>query len=310
MRIGLIDVDSHNYPNLVQMKLSAWHKAQGDHVEWYQPLISGHMDKVYMSKVFSFSQDYPYPIDADEVIKGGSGYHIKLVDGKETWIGDSESLPDEIEHTCPDTSLYGIKDTAYGFLTRGCPRGCEFCHVVAKEGRCSRKVADVEEFWGGQKYIELLDPNILACRDRDELLNQLAETGAKVNFNQGMDARLMTEEIAEKVGRMTRSVTFAWDGYKDEDRILEGIKTYKRVTGHNRSRISVYVLCNFNTPFDYDVHRVETLKALDVTPYVMLYDKEHIPRGDRLKKLQRYSNNRWITFACKTFDEYNKRGVE
>ena len=81
MKIGLIDVDSHNYPNLPLMKISAWHKAQGDSVEWYQPLFSGHMDRVYMSKVFSFTQDYEWAVDADEVIKGGTGYAITIEGG-------------------------------------------------------------------------------------------------------------------------------------------------------------------------------------------------------------------------------------
>ena len=83
MKIGLIDVDGHNFPNLPLMKISAWHKKHGDRVEWYSPLLSGHMDKVYMSKIFSTTPDYPYYIDADEVVKGGSGYCISFVDGKE-----------------------------------------------------------------------------------------------------------------------------------------------------------------------------------------------------------------------------------
>lgn len=87
MKIGLIDVDSHNFPNIPLMKLSAWHKAQGDHVEWYQPLLTGHCDVVYMAKVFSFTPEYAYPIDADKVIKGGTGYHIRLENGVEMWGG-------------------------------------------------------------------------------------------------------------------------------------------------------------------------------------------------------------------------------
>ncbi len=141
MRIGLIDVDGHNYPNLPLMKISAWHKAQGDSVEWYQPMFSGHMDKVYMSKVFSFTPDYEWCIDADEVIKGGTGYSIELINGKEVYHAEYDKpLPHEIEHIYPDYSLYPeyTKDTAYGFMTRGCQRGCGFCHVAAKEGRCSR----------------------------------------------------------------------------------------------------------------------------------------------------------------------------
>ena len=137
-RIGLIDVDGHNFPNLTLMKISAWHKAHGDHVEWYYPMFSGHMDKVYLSKVFSFTPDYQYFIDADEVVKGGSGYCISLINGKEVFDKSKDTeLPHEIEHIYPDYSLYGITDTAYGFLSRGCPRGCSFCHVEAKEGRMS-----------------------------------------------------------------------------------------------------------------------------------------------------------------------------
>lgn len=137
MRIGLIDVDGHSFPNIPLMKLSAWHKAQGDAVEWYSPMFSGHMDKVYMSKVFGFTPDYEHCIDADEIIKGGSGYCIKLVDGKEVYDKSKDKpLSEEIEHIYPDYSLYPelTKDTAYGFLTRGCPRGCDFCHVQQKEG--------------------------------------------------------------------------------------------------------------------------------------------------------------------------------
>lgn len=74
MKIGLIDVDGHGFPSIPLMKISAWHKKQGDSVEWYQPMFSGHMDIVYKSKVFSFTPDYEYCIDADKII--GGGYRI------------------------------------------------------------------------------------------------------------------------------------------------------------------------------------------------------------------------------------------
>lgn len=107
MRIGLVDVDGHNYPNLPLMKLSAWHKRRGDHVEWYSPIISGHMDRVYLSKVFSFTPDYEAVIDADEVIRGGSGYCIEREGGKEVYHGERDrQLPPEVEHSYPDYSLY------------------------------------------------------------------------------------------------------------------------------------------------------------------------------------------------------------
>lgn len=154
MRVGLIDVDGHNFPNIPLMKLSAWHKQQGDTVEWYEPLFSGHMNRVYMSKVFSFTQDYPYFVDADVVVRGGSGYCIELADGREHYQKERDKeLPPEVEHIYPDYSIYPelTQDKAFGFLTRGCPRGCEFCHVGCKEGKRSHKVADLSEFWRGQK---------------------------------------------------------------------------------------------------------------------------------------------------------------
>lgn len=145
MKIGLIDVDGgKNFPNIALMKISAYHKSQGDEVVWYD-LFSGHCDIVYMSKVFSFTPDYPYCIDADKIVRGGTGYCIELIYGKEVFNEELDTpLPDEVEHLYPDYSLYPelTKDTAFGFLTRGCPRGCSFCIVGKKEGRCARKVAD------------------------------------------------------------------------------------------------------------------------------------------------------------------------
>lgn len=175
MRIGLIDADGHHFPNLPLMKLSAWHKAKGDSVEWYVPVRHGFpnapLDIVYVSKIFSFSPDCVYDINARQVIKGGSGYRIKLVEGKEEYDGRHDVfLPDEIETIYPDYSLYydiipGIRETAYGFLTRGCPNNCGFCHVSRKEGMESHKVAELDSFWRGQKNVVLLDPNITACPD-------------------------------------------------------------------------------------------------------------------------------------------------
>lgn len=308
MRIGLIDVDSHNYPNLPLMKLSAWHKAQGDSVEWYEPLTSGHMDRVYMSKVFSFTPDYQYGIDSDEIIRGGSGYAISLVDGKEVYDKSADKdLPHEIEHTYPDYSLYPdlTKDTAYGFLTRGCPRGCDFCHVEVKEGRCSVKVADLSEFWRGQKNIVLCDPNLIACKDWKDLLQQLIDSRARVDINQGIDIRLMTEEKAEMLSKLrVKRIHFAWDRYEDKDTILPKFQMFKNVSGWGYSKLSVYVLTNFDTTFEQDLERVYTLRNMGYDPYIMVYDKAHTTTKDNVRRLQRWVNNRILFRAVPTFEQY------
>jgi hypothetical protein len=312
MKIGLIDVDGRNFPNLPLMKISAYHKSLGHDVEWYDPLFSEHKDKVYVSKVFAFSPDFEYYIDADEVSYGGSGYCISLVDGKEVYDKSKDiDLPPEIEHIYPDYSLYGIEDTAYGFLTRGCPRGCDFCHVAAKEGRKAYKVADLNEFWSGQKNIVLCDPNILACREWRDLLQQLIDSNAYVEFNQGLDIRLMTQEKAEMIKRIkVKNIHFAWDRFEDKEKILPKLKMFKDITGINYRKLGVYVLCNFDTTFEQDLERIYTLRDYGFSPYVMLYDKQSIPKGDKYKKLQRWCNNRFIFHACPSFDDFMKKKVE
>lgn len=308
MKIGLIDVDGHNFPNCPLMKISAWHKSKGDSVEWYHPMFSGHMDKVYMSKVFSFTPDYEFYIDADEIVKGGSGYCIDLADGKEIYRCDRDKqLPPEIEHIYPDYSLYSdkTKDTAYGFLTRGCPRGCDFCHVASKEGEKSKKVADLPEFWRGQKNIVLCDPNILACPDHPELLRQLIDSKAKVNFNQGLDIRLVSEKNIHLLKQIKLSaIHFAYDRYQDKDLIEKKMKWFAEQTGYNkdRGRVMVYILCNFDTTLEQDIERIQFCRSLKWMPYPMIYNKEH---ADSIyRKLQRWCNN-FIFWKTPEFEDYN-----
>lgn len=171
MDVGLIDVDSHNFPNLCLMKISAWHKAQGDDVEWWIGLK--HYDIVYKAKVFddTYTKEIPWAINADKLIEGGTGYNL------------TDTLPYDIEHIYPDYSLYGITDTAYGFLTRGCPRHCPFCIVGDKEGLKSHQVADLSEFYKGQKNIILLDPNITASKECEDLFEDLIATDSWIEFS-------------------------------------------------------------------------------------------------------------------------------
>lgn len=289
MNVGLIDVDGHNFPNLAAMKLSAWHKQQGDHVEWAVPMLS--YDIVYQSKVFTFTEDFDTIINADAIIKGGTGYDLQ------------NKLPDEIESICPDYSLYPQYKEAYGFLTRGCPRGCKFCIVADKEGKCSKQVAELKDFWTGQKEIKLMDPNILACDNWKDLLQQLINSKSWIDITQGLDIRLMTDEKANMINQLkVKMLHFAWDNY--EFKTYDKLKEFRSHLDFDFRKLRVYVLTNFNTAFEQDLERIEKLKELGYDPYVMIYEKETAPK--QIKRLARWVNNKFIFRTCDKFEDYQK----
>ena len=309
MKIGLIDVDGHHFPNLALMRISAYHKAKGDEVEWWLGDL-WYYDKVYMSKIFSnaYSPDVEEPWNCGEVIKGGTGYCITLgEDGKEHFDQSKNvELPEEMERMFPDYSIYPQFDFAVAMTSRGCPRGCSFCHVAAKEGRCSRKVADVKDFWNGQKHIEVLDPNITACREKHDLFQQYAETKATVCFNQGLDIRMITDQDIEDLNRIRLTkVHFAWDNPKDdlEGRFADYAKK-ARWKPHG-SYGTVYCLTNFNSTIDEDLFRISTLSRLGFDPYVMVYNKPSAPQ--EVKRLQRWCNNKIIFKSEPDFRKYDYR---
>ena len=288
MKIGLIDVDSHNWPNLCLMKLFAYHKAQGNQVAWWNP--AEHYDLVYKSRVFddTYSKDNIIVTNTDRVIKGGTGYGI------------SGNLPDAVEHICPDYTLSPqFSDIAYGFLTRGCPRRCKFCLVSEKEGQRSIQTADLSEFWRGQKEIKLMDANLLACPDHEKLILQLAESRAWVDFSQGLDVRLITSENMKLLNKVkTKTVHFAWDN-PDEDLTGYFQKFLELTNIRNIRRRRVYVLTNFGSTHEQDLYRVETLRGVGFDPFVMVYDRPNAPAITR--QLQRWVNNKRIFYTVKDF---------
>ena len=200
MLIGLVDIDGHAkkkkwgatvYPNLALAKIARYHRQQGDTVEWAMPMM--HYDIVYMSKVFNFTPDDLTVYNADRVVKGGTGYDIR------------SKLPDEIDRLQPDYSIYPAlpEDTAYGFLTRGCPNKCPWCVVPIKEGKIVPYM-DVDEIAiEGRSKLVLMDNNILAAGDYAvSQLEKIIERGYHVDFNQALDARLVTDEYARLLSQV------------------------------------------------------------------------------------------------------------
>lgn len=305
MRIGLIDVDGHNFPNLALMRISAYHKARGDTVEWWWSDFF-HYDIVYMSKIFSdaYSKDIPEPINADKVIKGGTGYVIHLENGVEVFDkANHHDLLPEMERMFPDYSLYPQYTFAVSMTSRGCPRGCKPCHVAAKEGRRTIKVANVSDFWCGQKEIRVLDPNITACREKRDLMRQYRETGALIDFTQGLDIRLLNDDdIADLNGMRLKNVHFAWDDPADD--LAAKFEWYTKVGKKNKHGRygTVYCLTNFNSTMDENLHRIYTLRDLGYDPYVMIYNKPNAPA--EVKHLQRWVNNKIIFRSTQKFEEF------
>lgn len=250
--IALHDADKTGFPNLALMKLSAWHKAQGNRVEKFSPLFKAQYDHVYSSKVFTFSPEDEYlPSSAD---KNGIGR------------GDMGSLPDEIEHTCPDYSLYGSTH-AQGFVTRGCPNKCAWCVVPRKEGAI-RDHADVEEFLGGMKEVVLMDNNILASEHGILQMEKISRMGLKLDCNQGLDARRVDAAIANVLGgiRWTR-LRFACDQKSQMEAVERAVKLY-RAAAQKKGNIFCYVLVK---DVEDALERVEFLRRLGVDPFAQPY---------------------------------------
>lgn len=324
MKIGLIDVDGKKFPNLALMKISAYHKAKGDLVEWCFPLDS--YDRVYISKVFDeiYTPDIDYIVQAKEIIKGGTGYVRRRKKDNETWLEFfvngrwvhektykgtdvyNEFLPHEIEHIYPDYSLYPdlTKDTSFGYLTRGCPRNCAFCCVGAKEGLKSVKVANLSEFWRDQKYIKLFDPNILACRDHLNLLTQLSESNAYIDITQGLDIRMTTTQNIELINSLKlKQIHFAWDNPKDAlEKRFEKYAALAKRKPHGYYA-SVYVLTNFGSTMKENLYRIYTLRNMGFDPYVMIYNKPSAPR--EILRLQRWVNNKKLFKSVDRFEDYD-----
>ena len=300
-RIGFIDVDGHGYPNLAIMKLSAWHKSHGDTTGFANPLES--YDKVYMSKVFTFTPDYPYTWDC-ETEKGGTGY-----------LDYTKVLPEEVEHTCPDYLLYGIDDVAYGFTTRGCIRHCPFCLVHDKEGMI-REHADLDEFLGGRKNVVLMDNNIVAHDHGIRQLEKCRERKIAVDCNQGIDARIVYKseyliDLLSSIKVYGRSgIRFACD---DKSEIIPCQKAVDKILERNPKAIfSIY--CILTDDYNDSLKRVMLWRKYGhiVCVYAPPYrnfsnPNQVIPQWQ--KDMARWANNRILYYSTE-WENYMKTKKE
>ncbi len=282
MKIGLIDVDGHNFPNLALMKLSAWHKAQGDTVEWAQSFRR--YDLLYKSKVFTFSTERPFLVSADKIITGGTGYRDY-----------STALPDEIEHTCPDYSLYPEFRAAYGFLTRGCPNRCPWCVVPKKEGAI-RPHAELSEFIADRKEAILLDNNVLASDFGLSQIEEIVRRGIRVDCNQGLDARIIAgnPDIARLLARVKwiRYIRMAYDHAANEEPVMKAIENLK-TAGVKPYRMFFYVLVK---DIADALKRIEQLRSAGVQPFAQPYRDfdNHTKPSVEQRRLARWCNHKAI----------------
>jgi len=294
VKIGLFDIDS-KYHNLALMKISAYHKQKGNEVEFYNPLWHSTYDTIYCSKIFRKSHKNDGYIK-DNMICGGSGFEYLTL------------LPEYIEHIKPDYDLYDLK-YSLGFTTRGCIRNCKFCIVPEKEGKI-REHAEIEEFLNPKSNIViLLDNNFLALPSHVKKLQKYIKKGWRIDFNQGLDARIINEENAKLLAKIKHKETirFAWDNIKDESKIIKGLELVIKA-GIRPRNITVYILIGFDTTFEEDLYRIQRLRDIKdeqgpVKAYVMNYNNEL--KNRKYKDFIRWVNNPWIFKSC-NWEEYKE----
>ena len=289
---GLHDSDQNKFPNYALMKISAFHKAQGDDVQWWNPLER--FDKVYSSKVFTFTpEEHMLP---EDVIKGGTGYGIY------------EDLPTEIETMSPDYSIYPDCDYAIGFLTRGCIRNCPWCVVPKKEGaiRPYREWREVKR--PDSRDIVFMDNNVLAC---DHGINQMIDMigqDVRVDFNQGLDARLITPDVADLLARLKwiRFIRMSCDTDAMLDTVLQAVENLGKYD-IKPYRIFTYLLVQDIKSAEYRATRLRDA-GVDVfaQPYRDFENK--IEPTQEMKDFARWVNRKPIFKSTRSFAEY-KRGI-
>lgn len=300
MRIGLHDAEIEHFkkktfPNYALMKISAYHKAVGDTVEWWNPLYQ--YDLVYSSKIFDFTPIDPYL--PENAIRGGTGYRDLPL---------NRELPPEIDGMFPDYSIYPDCDYAIGYLTRGCIRNCRWCIVPKKEGKIRpyrhwRSIVRTDT-----DKLVLMDNNILACEHGIQELIGLIGSGYRIDINQGMDARLVNDTIADILSQLKwiRFIRFSCDQKSQIEPVRHTIELLGKY-GVRPYRIYIYLLVTEDIQDAAD--RVEALKKYKgINLYAQAERNERlgiIPNAAQLEFQQRYVYGG--CYRAETWEEYCKR---
>jgi len=277
MRVHLYDCDKTRFPNLALLKLSAWHKVRGDDVIWNAPLFGGDLN--YSSRVFTWSEKPP-PGDYN---MGG-------------WVDSPKTLPDEIEHTCPD---YEGMDYSLGFLSRGCIRKCSFCIVPEKEGEISPH-SKPQEFIRHREVL-LMDNNWLASPRWEVDWKYLQSNGHKVDFNQGLDSRLIDRSVAERLTalRWVRFIRMACDSQFRKEPLSKAVHLL-RSSGYTGG-IFIYILIKDSIEDALD--RVEFCRSLDLQPFAQPYADNEGNTKPEARRLARWCNHKAI-FNTVAWEDY------
>jgi hypothetical protein len=257
--ISLLDLDINRskkpFPNLALMKLSAYYKKIGHEVYLNFPLIKA--DLTFASCVFTWHKDGAIGLMPDVTI-GGPGIDL------------ASQLPEKAEHIMPDYDLYPDVTFSLGFTSRGCSRKCPWCIVPKKEGDI-KPWARIYEFWNRRhRGIVLLDNNILASPTWRLTMDDLISEDVWVDFNQGLDIRLVTDEVADYLRQLrARQLRFAFDNIADEAAVRSGIKLLLDA-GINSRKLSFYILYGFGSDRTA-IKRLKVLEEFNVDIYPMAY---------------------------------------
>lgn len=288
MLIGLHDSDNTGFPNLALMKLSAWHKEKGDKVEWWTPMLQ--YDRVYSSKVFTFTPENPYL--PENTVKGGTGYGIY------------NELPPEIDAMFPDYSLYPKCKHAIGFLTRGCIRKCPWCVVPKKEGniRPYRTWREIKR--PDSRDIVFMDNNVLACPFGLEQIDDMIGENVRVDFNQGMDARLIDDAVAKMLAglKWIRFIRMSADTDAMLNIVIQAIERLGKY-GVKPYKVFVYVLVQ---DIESAERRVMAMRDIGANPFAQPYRDftTHVEPPLEQRKFARWVNDKAIFKTVNTFSEY------